>query len=127
MVISFYKSKGYPMECGTYRGINLVEHAMKVVERVFEHRIRQQVEICGMQFGFVKGKGTIDAVFVIRQMQEKFRVKGKKLYFGFVDLGKAFGRLPRELIRWAVCKLDVDEWLVSVISNVCVCGSTSSC
>ena len=58
----------------------------KVVERIFEHRIRQQVEIDDMQFGFMKGKGTTDAIFIVRQMQEKFRVKGKKLYFGFVDL-----------------------------------------
>ena len=28
--------------------------------------------------------------FMARQMQEKFRVKGKKLYFGFVDLEKKF-------------------------------------
>ena len=39
-----------------------------------------------MQFGFVKGKGTTDAICTVRQMQENFRVKGKKLYFGFVDL-----------------------------------------
>ena len=39
-----------------------------------------------MQFGFMKGKGTTDATFTVRQMQESFRVKGKKLYFGFVDL-----------------------------------------
>ena len=38
-----------------------------------------------MQFGFMKGKGTADAIFMARQMQENFRVKGKKLYFGFVD------------------------------------------
>ena len=31
---------------------------MKVVERIFEHRIRQQIEIDDMQFGFMKGKGT---------------------------------------------------------------------
>ena len=43
-----------------------------------------------MQFGFTKRKGTIDAIFTVRQMQEKFRVKGKKLDFGFVDLEKAF-------------------------------------
>ena len=43
-----------------------------------------------MQFGFMKGKGTTDAIFMARQMQENFRVKGKKLYFGFVDLEKAF-------------------------------------
>ena len=51
-----------------------------------------------MQFGFMKGKGTIDAIFMARQMQENFRVKGKKLYFGFVDLEKAFDRVPRELV-----------------------------
>jgi len=40
---------------------------MKVVERVLEHRIRQQIEIDGMQFGFMKGKGMIDALFIVRQ------------------------------------------------------------
>jgi len=44
----------YPMECGSYRGVKLLEHAMKVVERIFEHRIRQQIEIDDMQFGFMK-------------------------------------------------------------------------
>jgi len=42
-----------------------------------------------MQFGFMKGKGTTNAIFIARQMQEKFRAKGKKLYFRFVDLEKA--------------------------------------
>ena len=37
---------------------------------------------------------TTDAIFMARQMQENFRVKGKKLYFGFVDLEKAFDRVP---------------------------------
>ena len=73
---------------------------MKVVERIFEHRIRQQIEVddMHMQFGFMKGKGTTDAIFTVRQMQENFRVKGKKLYFGFVDLEKAFDRVPVEVI-----------------------------
>ena len=33
------------MECGSYRGTKLLEHAMKVVERIFEHRIRQQIKL----------------------------------------------------------------------------------
>ena len=58
----------------------------------------QQIEIDDMQFGFMKGKGTTDGIFMAGQMQENFRVKGKKLYFGFVDLEKAFDRVPREVI-----------------------------
>jgi len=34
-----------------------------------------------MQFGFMKGKGATDAIFIVRQMQEKFIAKGKKVYF----------------------------------------------
>jgi len=44
------------------------------------------------------GKGTTDAIFTVRQMQQNFKVKGKKLYFGFVDLEKAFDRVLREVI-----------------------------
>ena len=70
MVLPIYKGKGDPMQCGSYRGIKLLEHAMKVVERFFEHRIRQQIVIDDMQFGFMKGKGTTDAIFMARQMQD---------------------------------------------------------
>ena len=37
VVLPIYKGKGDPIECGSYRGIKLMEHAMKVVERIFEH------------------------------------------------------------------------------------------
>jgi len=55
---------------------------MKVLKRIFEFRIWQQIETNDMQFGIMKDKGTTDAIFIVRQMQENFRVKGKKLYFG---------------------------------------------
>jgi len=42
VVLLIFKGKGDPMECGSYRKTKLLEHAMKVVERIFEHRIRQQ-------------------------------------------------------------------------------------
>jgi len=86
VILPIYKGKCDPMECGSYRWIKLSEHAMKVVQRIFEHRIWQQIEVDDMQFGFMKGKGSTDAIFTLRLVQEKFRVKGKKLYFGFVDL-----------------------------------------
>jgi len=62
--------KGDPMECGFYGGIKLLDHAMKVVERIFEHRIRQQIELDDMQFGLMKGKGNgiTHAIFTVRQI-----------------------------------------------------------
>ena len=96
----------------------MLEHAMKVVERIFEYRIRQQIEIDDMQFGFIKGKGTTDAILMARQMQENFTVKGKLLYFGFVDLEKAFDRVHREVISCAMRKLGVEEWLVSAVMSM---------
>jgi len=41
-----------------------------------------------MQFGFMPGKVTTDAIFTVQQMQEKYGCKRKKLYFAFVDLEK---------------------------------------
>ena len=49
VILPIYKGKEDPMECGSYRGITLLEHAMKVVERISEHRIRQQNEVDDMQ------------------------------------------------------------------------------
>jgi len=59
------------------------------------------------------GKGTRDTIFAVRQMQEKYGCKGKKLYFAFVDLEKAFDRVPRDVTRWALRKAGVEEWLVN--------------
>jgi len=87
-----------------------LEHAIKVVERIFEQRICQQIDIDDMQFGFMKEKGTNDAIFIVRRMQEKF--------IAFVDVEKAFDRVPGEVIRWAIHKLGVEEWLVSAVTSM---------
>ena len=57
------------------------------------------------------GKGTTDAIFIARQVQEKHLAKKKELYFAFVDLEKAFDRVPRKVVRWALRVSQVDEWL----------------
>jgi len=52
---------------------------------------------------------------------EIYRVKG---YFEFVDLEKVFTWLRREVIRWTICGVDVDEWLVSAVLSVYVDART---
>jgi len=59
------------MECGSYKGIKLLEDAMKAVEWIFEHIIQQQIEVDDTQFGFMKGKGTTDAIFTVKQKKRR--------------------------------------------------------
>ena len=51
-----------------------------------------------MQFGFIPERGIIDAVFILRRLQEKYHAKGKKLSMCFVDLEKAFDRVLRKVL-----------------------------
>ena len=90
------------MHLNVVLGVKLLDHVMKVFERVLEERLRRKVSIDDMQFGFRPGRGTTDAIFIIRQVQEKFLAKNKELWIAFVDLEKAFDRVPREVLWWAL-------------------------
>ena len=111
-IVNVYKGKGDALTYGSYRGIKLLEHVMKGLERVSEGRLRKIVKIDSMQFGFMSGRGTTDAVFIFRQLQGKYLAKNKELGMAFVDLVKAFDRVPREVVWWALRYLGVDEWIV---------------
>lgn len=114
-MVNVYKGKGDALECGSYRGIKLLEQPLKVLERVVERRIRRIVEIDDMQCGFTPGRGTTDAIFVVRQVQERFLEKKRDLWMAFVDLEKAFDRVPRDVLWWALRKMKVDEWLIKIV------------
>ena len=117
IICPVFKGKGDPLSCSSYRGIKLLEHGLKIFECVLDNKIRQIVHIEESQFGFVSGRSTTDAIFVVKQMQEGIIGKDKKSYFGFVDLEKAFDRIPREVVRWALRKEGVNEYLVKAVMS----------
>ena len=117
-IVNLYKGKGDALNRGNYRGLKLIEQVMKVLERVVEGLIRQRAEIDEMQCGFMSGRGTTDAIFIVRQLQEKHLAANKPLYMAFFDLEKAFDRVPRDVIWWAMRKLGIDEWLVRLVQSI---------
>ena len=94
-----YKGKDDALERGNYRGLKLLEQTLKVAERIIENFM-----------------GT-DTIFILRQMQERHLAKKLVLYFAFVDLEKAFDRVPLKVIWWAMKKLGVDEWIIKVVND----------
>ena len=120
-ILNLFKGKGDALNTGNYRGLKLTEHVMKVMEHLIGELIKELVNIDEMQYAFVKGQGTTDAIFIIRQLQEKYmsRVdsnnKNLTLYFAFVDLEKAFDRVPRKVLWWAMRTLGIPESIVRVV------------
>ena len=66
----------------------------------------------------MQGRSTTNAIFILRQLQEKHLVDGKPFYLAFIDLEKAFDRVPREEIWWSMRKLKIDEWLVRIVQSM---------
>ena len=91
---------------------------MKVVERVLEKMLCGIVSVDEMQLSFMPERGAIDAVFILRRMQEEDHVKGEKLHMCFVDLEEAFDRVPRKVLEWAMRKKGIPEVLVRSVMGL---------
>ena len=51
-------------------------------------------------------------------MQEEYREKKKKLYMYFVDIEKAFGRVPRKVMEWTIRKKGLSEVIVRAVMSL---------
>jgi len=115
---SVYKGKGDVLEYGSHSGIKMLEHVWKTFKGIIEVEMREKVKIDNMQFGFMWGKWTTDAIFIVRQLQEKYIVKKIGLWMAFVDLEKAFHWIPRKVVWWEFRSPGVDERLVPLVESM---------
>ena len=81
MVVPIFRGKGDIRCCSLYRAVKLLEHGMKVVERVLEKRLCRAVTVDEMKFGFIHERGTIDAVLILRRLQEEYHAKEKSCIY----------------------------------------------
>ena len=61
------------------------------------------------------GKGTTDAMFALRMLMEKYREGQRELHCVFMDLEKAYDRVPREELWYCMRKSEIAEKYVQLV------------
>ena len=118
ILVPIFKNKGDIQSCTNYRGIKLMSHTMKLWERVIEHRLRRMTSVTKNQFGFMPGRSTMEAIFLIRQLMERYREQKKDLHMVFIDMEKAYDKIPRNVMWWALEKQKVPTKYVNLIKDM---------
>ncbi|KAK3527532.1 hypothetical protein QTP86_026399, partial [Hemibagrus guttatus] len=116
----FSEGMGYPMVQQWQVRSNLYKVKLSAItlSTVVEARLRKVVEICEQQYGFMPRKSTTDAIFALRILMEKYRDGQRELHCVFVDLEKAYGRVPREELWYCMRKSGVAEKYVRVVQDM---------
>ena len=126
VLVPLYKGKGDIKECGNYRGIKLMNHTMKLWERIIEARIRKEVTIAEQQFGFMAGRSTTYAIFCLRMLLEKWTEGQKAVHCAFIDLEKAHDRVPREKEWECLWLAETSECYIKIIKDIIYDGATTT-
>ena len=127
IIIPIWKRKGNRRECSQYRDISVLSPSSKVFARILEKSIRYIVEpqLSENQFGFRKNKGCSDAIFILRQQQEKHIEWNKPLYMAFIDQEKAFNRIVRAELWKCLAERGIFGELLRAIQFLYVCSQAA--
>ena len=92
----------------------------KILLRIIIKRIRNKVytEIADHQCGFIEGKGTANAIYILRQIIDRILEVHKDLYVCFIDYTKAFDRVRHEEIITILQQLNIDGKDLRIIKNI---------
>ena len=120
-IISPIHKRGERGEVKNYRGVTLMCTAYKVYATILNAKLKAEVgdKLEEGQFGFRKGRGTMDAVYVVNYVANRELGKKRgKLYACFVDLKAAFDWVDRGRLAETMRKMGVGGRLRKRIMDI---------
>ena len=104
------KKKPQVTKYSDHRTISLIAHTAKIVENGLRRRIKKKIEdVLGEgQFGFRRGKGTRDAIGMLRIISERTLEIDEELCVCLIDWQKAFDRVNWTKLMQILKGTDID-------------------
>ena len=112
--------KAGAIECELHRTISLMSHLTKILLRIILNRTRTKTgpEIAQEQCGFVAGKGTTNAIYVLRTVIERSIEVQQDLYSCFIDFSKAFDTVKHDKLIQMLQDINIDDKDLQLIKNM---------
>ena len=123
-IVPIFKG-GDKKNSSNYRGITLNNILGKIYSQILLNRITKWTmkynKISDFQFGFQKGKSTIDCLFILHAIISKTFSKGEKLYCVFIDYEKCFDSVNRSILWQKLIKENLSTKMVNAIKSIYKC------
>jgi hypothetical protein len=118
ILVPIFKNKGMCKIVLIIREIKLMSHTIKLWERIIEHHLRAVTNVTENQFGFMPGRSIMETIFLIRQLMERCREQKKDMHMVFTDLEKAYDKVLRNVMWWALQKYKVSTKYITLIKDM---------
>ena len=101
---------------GNYREVMISNNLFKLLDYALRPLLRRSVNLSPFQFAYRNSTSTIMAAALVKETVTRYISEGSTVYAGFVDLSKAFERVPHDKLLLILKK--VPDFIVSVLSVI---------
>ena len=116
------QKKGSGDDVNNYRGITLLSCFSKLFTSILNKRIECFCEnnntISDAQFGFRKGRSTVDAIFILLSLVQHRLNKKERLYVAFIDMMKCFDTIYRDGLWLKLFQTSITGRVLRILRNM---------
>ena len=91
-----------------------------MLNKILLNKIREKTEVytSDRQYGFRLNRGTVDAIFIVRQLIQKAKERGTKCHCHFLDFKSAFETIWRKASRKMMRSIGKNKKIVSFVEKI---------
>lgn len=122
VVIPILKPGKSPSDISSYRPIALSSVMLKLLEHLIKIRLEWYIEhnniLSQNQYGFRKGRGTIDNISLfVTDIQLAFS-HNESVLAAFMDIASAYDKVVLSILKEKLCKLNIPTYIINIVMSI---------